>query len=499
MSRAPSGQNQPMSSATLVAGVDSSTQATKVVVCDVQTGTVLRQGRAAHPEGTEVDPQAWWTAYREATGGGLLEGVAAIAVAGQQHGMVVLDEVREVVRPALLWNDTRSASAANDLVSELGGAAAWAEAVGTVPVASITITKLRWLAEHEPENADRVHTVLLPHDWLTARIVGDADLRAVDLVTDRGDASGTGYWSARTNAYRPDLLTRAFGRQIATPTVLPPDATAGQTGVGMLVAAGTGDNMGAALGLGLSPGDIAVSLGTSGTVFGVAEQGTADPSGLVAGFADATGRHLPLVCTLNAARVLTAAAAMLGTDLFGLDRLALAAAPGAQGLSLLPYLDGERTPDLPEAAGTLGGLTRDNMTPENLARAAVEGMLCGLADGLDALRAAGVPVGRVALIGGAARSRAVREVASGLFDAPVVVPEPGEYVALGAARQAAWALTTARGEDRLPPWSTRSTTLAAPREDWAGQVRSRFAGLRTAMHGVSGITPVGDGETALRL
>jgi xylulokinase len=425
----------------LVAGVDSSTQSTKVVVCDAETGQVLRESRAAHPDGTEVDPAEWWRAYQEATANGLLDGVEALGIGGQQHGMVTLDEDGQVVRPALLWNDTRSAKAAEDLVRELGGPREWADAVGSVPVASFTVTKLRWLAEHEPQLADRVATVVLPHDWLTWRLTGE-------FVTDRGDASGTGYFSAVTGAYRTDLLKKAFGREPRLPRVLGPAEVAGHTPEGVLVSAGTGDNMAAALGLGLGVGDVAVSIGTSGTMFGVAESASPDGSGDVAGFADATGRFLPLVCTLNAARVLTATAAMLGVELSGLDSLALAALPGAGGLTMVPYLDGERTPNLPDATGSLLGMRRDNMTPENVARAAVEGMLGGLGAGVDALRAVGMEVGRVKLIGGGARSQAVRAIAPEIFGVPVDVPEAAEYVALGAARQAAWALT---GE--LPTWS----------------------------------------------
>ncbi|HEX2704648.1 MAG TPA: FGGY family carbohydrate kinase, partial [Candidatus Lustribacter sp.] len=376
-----------MRSGTLVAGIDSSTQSCKVLVCRAENGQIVRQGRGVHPEGTEVDPAHWWTAFEQATAGGLLDGVSAIGVGGQQHGMVTLAEDGRVVRPALLWNDTRSASAATDLVAELGGAQACAEAVGSVLVASFTVAKLRWLAEHEPGLAARVAHVVLPHDWLTHRLIAAGD--AASYTTDRGDASGTGYWSPVTGEYRLDVLARAFGRPIAVPRVLGPADVAGESASGMLVSAGTGDNMAAGLGLGLVPGDVAVSLGTSGTVFARHDAPTPDPSGFVAGFADATGAFLPLVCTLNAARVLTATADMLGVDVAGLDRLALAGAPGAGGLTLLPYLDGERTPDLPQATGTLGGITRANATPENLARSAVEGMLCGLADGLDALRAQG--------------------------------------------------------------------------------------------------------------
>jgi xylulokinase len=473
-------------SRSLIAGVDSSTQSTKVLVCDADTGEVLREGRAAHPEGTEIDPAIWWAAYEEATSGGLLDGVEAIAVAGQQHGMVTLDDHGAVVRKALLWNDVRSAEAAVNLINELGGPQAWADAVGTVPVASITVTKLRWLAEHEPELASRVQDVVLPHDWITAQILGSGDATDVRLVTDRGDASGTGYWSPREEAYRPDLLKRAFGRELGVPAVLGPSDVAGETADGVLVGPGTGDNMGAALGLGLHPGDVVVSLGTSGTVFGVAEKPTSDASGFVAGFADATGRFLPLVCTLNAARVLTAVARMLGVELADVDRLADRAEPGAGGLTLLPYLDGERTPNLPDAAGTLAGLTRGNLTPPNVARAAVEGMLCGLADGVDALRDNGIPVERILLVGGAARSSAVQAVASGILGLPVAVPIPGEYVALGAARQAAWVLASSRGEDASEPpsWQVESSSLPGAEARGGEKVRQAYAALRQTMHGL---------------
>ena len=469
---------------TLVAGVDSSTQSTKVLVCDAETGAIVREGRAGHPDGTEIHPDVWWDAFKQATSGGLLDGVRAISVSGQQHGMVVLDDSGAVVRPALLWNDTRSADAARDLIDELGGPAAWAQAVGTVPVASLTVTKLRWLARNEPKLADRVHDVALPHDWLTKRILEEGSTARAELVTDRGDASGTGYWSPFTGEYRLDLLERAFGRAVGVPRVLEPSGTAGRTGSGLLVAAGTGDNMGAALGMGLSPGDVVVSLGTSGAVFAVHDKPTSDPSGFVAGFADATGRFLPLVCTLNAARVLTAGARMLGTDLAGLDALALKALPGSGGLVLLPYLDGERTPSLPEATGTLGGLTRDNMSPENVARAHVEGMLCGLADGLDALTAQGIVPQRVLLIGGAARSRAVRAIAPEIFGLPVTLPDPAEYVALGAAKQAAWSLVAETNGGSQPNWASSEPLILDPTNGpGRDAVRAAYKSLLKTVHG----------------
>ncbi|SFQ25776.1 xylulokinase [Amycolatopsis arida] len=471
----------PDTDAVLVAGVDSSTQSTKVVVCDARTGQLVRTGRAAHPDATEVDPEVWWRALDTATAGGLLDGVRALGVAGQQHGMVTLDEHGHVVRPALLWNDTRSAPAAADLTAELGGPAAWADAVGSVPVASFTVTKLRWMAEHEPELADRVARVVLPHDWLTWRLLGGTGAP----TTDRGDASGTGYFAPATGEYRTDLLARAFGgRTPDVPAVLDPAEPAGHTGDGVLVSAGTGDNMAAALALGAEAGDVVVSLGTSGTVFGTSPHPARDPSGLVAGFADATGRFLPLACTLNAARVLTATAAMLGVELAELDRLALAAPAGAEGLTLLPYLDGERTPNLPDATGTLTGLRRAAMTPENLARAAVEGMLCGLAAGLEAVARHGLEPRRVLLIGGAARAESVRAAAPVVFGVPVAVPEPAEHVAIGAARQAAWALS---GAAEPPEWSARSLReLPEPTAGDAAEgerIRQRHAEARGRMHG----------------
>ncbi|MBO4205489.1 xylulokinase [Micromonospora echinofusca] len=460
----------------LVAGVDSSTQSCKVVVRDAATGELRRQGRAPHPDGTEVDPAAWWQALETAVGqaGGLAD-VAAVSVAGQQHGMVCLDDTGQVVRPALLWNDTRSAGAADELIADLGGGdagrRAWAGAVGSVPVASFTVTKLRWLARHEPQHADRVAAVCLPHDWLTWRLGGAAGPAA--LATDRSDASGTGYWSPATGDYRPDLLELALGRQPAVPSVRGPAEPAGALPHGAPIGPGAGDNAAAALGAGAEAGDVIVSIGTSGTVFSVADVPTADHTGTVAGFADATGRYLPLVCTLNAARVLDAAAGMLRVDLDELSDLALAAPAGADGLVLVPYLAGERTPNRPEATGAVHGLTLRTATAAHLARAAVEGMLCALADGLDALRAQGAEVRRVVLVGGGARSAAVRAVAPQVFGVPVLVPPPGEYVADGAARQAAW---VALGGAAPPTWSTgRTERYDAPE---VPAIRARYAEAR---------------------
>jgi xylulokinase len=457
---------------TLVAGVDSSTQSCTVVIRDAETGALVRSGRAKHPDGTEVHPSAWWEALQAAIAdAGGLDGVAAMAVGGQQHGMVCLDAAGEVVRPALLWNDTRSAGAAADLVAELG-AKEWAEAVGTVPVASITATKLRWLATHEPENAKRTAAVCLPHDWLTWKLRGTGSLD--DLVTDRSDASGTGYFSGVTGEYRLDLLERAFGRSdVRLPRVLGPADEAGRTPDGVLLGPGAGDNAGAALGLGAGDGDVVVSLGTSGVVSAVTTTATSDETGTIAGFASASGEHLPIVVTLNAARVLDATARILGADHAELSRLALSAPSGADGLVLVPYLEGERTPNRPDSTGAVHGLTLASSTPAHLARAAVEGLLCGLADALEALVAAGVPVRRALLVGGAARSEAVARIAPAVFGRPVLRPTPGEYVADGAARQAAWVLA---GGDTPPVWEAADTETFEAEPTPA--VRERYAQVR---------------------
>ena len=432
----------------LVMGVDSSTQSCKVVITDASTGAVVRQGRAGHPDGTSVDPEAWWTALQRAIeDAGGLDDVEAWAIGGQQHGMVALDADGRVVRDALLWNDTRSAQAAADLVAEFG-ADLLARRTGLVPVASFTITKLRWLRDHEPDNAARVAAVALPHDWLTWRLrgfgpAGRSPRGAVldELVTDRSDASGTGYWDPATGGYDRELLVAALGQDAVLPRVLGPHEWVTDA-AGRRVGGGAGDNAGAALGLGAGPGDVVVSIGTSGTVFAVSEERTIDPSGTIAGFADCTGRFLPLVATLNAARVLDAIGRVLGVDHAELSRLALAAEPGAAGLTLVPYFEGERTPNLPDATASLTGMTLASTTRENLARAAVEGMLSGLAAGLEALRGLGVPLERALLVGGGAQSEAVRRIAPLVLGLPVDVPEPGEYVALGAARQAASVLSS---------------------------------------------------------
>ena len=431
--------------APLVLGIDSSTQSTKALLVDAETGQVLEERRASHPDGTEVDPRAWLRAVDEAAGP-LLERADALAVGGQQHGMVLLDEAGEVVRDALLWNDTRSADAATALIEEMGGAQASVEEIGSLMVASFTASKLRWVRDEEPENARRAAQVLLPHDFVSLHLAESGTAP----FTDRGDASGTGYYSTREEAWKPELVEAALGKGLELPR-LPeaPNEVMARTASGAAIAAGTGDNMGAALGLSLGPGDVSVSIGTSGVCAMVSDARPGDASGTVTGFADATGRFLPMTTTINASRILEAGRALLGVSHEEMAELALASEPGANGVTLLPYFDGERTPNRPHARATLTGMSSPT-TREDVARAYVEGLLCSLADGITSLEErTGTAARRITLIGGGARSRAVQQLAPAIFGREVTIAPDGEFVALGAARQAAWALA---GTEEPPAW-----------------------------------------------
>ena len=473
-----------------VLGIDSSTQACKVEVRDSETGELLATGRAdhpaVHPPRAEQDPEAWWRALVSAVRGCGVGDIGAVAVAGQQHGLVTLDRRGAVIRPAKLWNDTESAPDARRLVEQIGGPDLWADACGSVPVASFTIAKLSWLRRREPTSWERLHTVLLPHDYLNHRLTGN-------YCTDRGDASGTGYWSPRGGAYCWDLLALVDDARdwpAAVPSVLGPHEAAGVLLAGAaaelglagepVVTSGTGDNMAAALGLGLAPGEVVVSLGTSGTVFTVANEPTADSTGAVAGFADASGRFLPLVCTLNATQVTDAVARLLGVDHRGLDELALSAPPGAGGVTLVPYFAGERTPNRPEATGMLTGL-RTDVSREQLARAAFEGVVCGLLDGVDALRQADADVehGRLLLIGGGSRSTAFRQFVADLAQREVSVPHGDEHVAAGACVQAAAVIHGREPAEVATAWRLTTASLVPPDETVDHEaIRAAYAAAR---------------------
>lgn len=445
------------SSGRLVAGVDSSTQATKVVLVEPESGRRVAVGRAPHhvsgsAGARESDPKEWWTALGRALHRtGRAREVAAISVAAQQHGLVTLDGRGHTVRPAILWNDTRSAPDADDLVASWGSES-WADRVGSVPVPSFTVTRWAWLRRTEPRAARRTRAIRLPHDYLTERLCGRA-------VTDRGDASGTGWWSTSTETYATDVL--ALPAVALDPRMLPPvagptepagrirAAVAAELGLSkdVLVGPGTGDNMGAALGLGVGPGEPVVSLGTSGTAYVVSERRAVDPSGVVAGFADASGRFLPLACTLNCTLAVDRIASWLG-----IDREQVA--PSGE-VVVLPWFDGERTPNLPGASASIVGLRHDT-PPGAILMATYEGALMGLLEGLDRITQL---VGGIAhdapliLIGGGADGPIWQATARRLSGRAIMIPAERELVALGAAAQAASVLSGEAGPPIARRWA----------------------------------------------
>ena len=477
----------------LVLGVDSSTRSTKVEVRDADTGALVATGRSPHPTTTpprsEQSPSTWWTALLEAIRQTGEREIAAISVAGQQHGIVVTDEAGAVLRPAKLWDDTESAPEAAQLVKQFG-AERWASSVGVVPSAAITVTKLAWLSRHERAVFDRIGRIMLPHDWLTFRLTGR-------VVTDRGEASGTGYWSPRQGQWRPDILRRLdssvgeSGWLERLPRVLGPAERADWLAapvhelVGLrgrpIVSAGTGDNMAASLGVGLRPHQTCMSLGTSGTVFTVSDTAVADASGAVAGYADATGNFLPLVSTDNATNVTATVARLLGVDEDALGELALAAEPGAGGTVMLPYFDGERTPDRPDATGVLHGL-RSDASREQVARAAFEGVICSLLDGADAMDAAGVRLSDtpIRLVGAGSRSIAYRQILADLAQRPVMTIEGDDHVATGACVQATAALAGVNPSEVIDVWELGDGEVTEPNDLDADAVRQAFAEVRDA-------------------
>ena len=432
----------------VVLGVVSSTQSTKVVAVDRDTAEVLAEARAPHSGADTQDPADWWQALVTATHAAVAPGmrVEAIAVGGQQHGLVALDADGDVVRPASLWNNVDAAPDADRLNDE----ADFAAAVGSHLVASFTIAKLAHLARTAPEDLRRTSAVALPHDWLNYRLTGN-------LATDRGEASGSGWWSPAEGRERRDLLALAIGKdavgRLRLPEVRGPEEPAGPLTpdaaaalglpAGIPVGPGTGDNMAAALGIGAAPGEMAISLGTSGTAFAVSSHATADETGEVAGFADATGRFMPLACMLNCTRVVDTIASLVGLRRDEALDVAAAIEPGAGGLLLMPYLAGERTPNLPRTRGSLAGISVDNATPPLLVRAALDGVAAGLAYCVDALARLGITAPAVTLVGGGSRHHAWQQAIADATGLSVTVRGGSEHAARGAAMQA---LAIALGE-----------------------------------------------------
>jgi len=466
----------------LVLGVDSAATATTAEFRDADTGQVFASGTARHPAAEpngDEDPRVWWQALVDARGqaGGAL-GVGAMSVAAPLSGLVLLDASQQVLRPAI-----RSRAADRDvaaLLDALGGRQDWVVAVGSVPGRSTPIAQLAWLRRTDPGLWDRIASVLTPASWLTHRLS-----RA--FVTDRGDASWTGYWSPRENQWRVDLLAfvdEAKDWGMCLPHLRGPQEQAGDR-QGVVIAPGTGDAMAAALGLGLQPGDVVVELDQPARVFTLRERPTEDATGAVAGLADATGRYLPCVRLADGLNVVSTVARLMGiADPKRFDQLALRAPAGAGGVTVLPEFARDGRPTDLAHRGMIIGLGAD-VSAEQLARATVEGIVCRLLEALDALRSADVPVGgRLFLTGAGARSRAVRHVLADLAERPIIVA-PGNWVAAGAAVQAAAAL-----HDRSPAELARFWNLAPTNElepDAAGdgsRVRAQFRAAR-------GIRPAG--------
>ncbi len=438
-------------------GIDCGTQGTKALVID-EHGGIHGYGYAAHAlmereNGAREQDPAWWvkamvTAVRQAVRAAGIDGseIRALGVSGQQHGLVVLDEAGNPIRPAKLWNDTETASQNAELLVRYGGAAAWAEKLGIVPLTGYTISKLLWLRQNEPANFRAIRHILLPHDylnyWLTGRCVAEA-----------GDASGTGFFDIRHRTWAPEplaiiddgsgLLERALPALIDADAVVDHLTPAAAEALGLscacLVSAGGGDNMMAAIGTGnVRDGIVTMSLGTSATVFSFSSQPVIDAAGWVAPFCSSSGGWLPLVCTMNGTNATGRVLAMFAREVGFLSDALRATEPGAAGLTMLPFINGERTPDLPGAQGSLMGLTGRNMTAEDVVRAAVEGVSFGVLAGMQRIIGAAEPE-RIFLVGGGARCQEWRQMIADASGAEIVAPASEEAGCIGGGLQAMWA------------------------------------------------------------
>ncbi len=486
----------PLPDGALFLGLDVGTQGTKALLVDAAAGTVLARASAPHafvpglgPGHLEQQPEDWLTAaalcLRTVLDGVDPARLHGLAVSGQQHGAVVLDGSGRVVRPAKLWCDTATAAEARELAQTLGRA---------VPT-GFTASKLLWLCRHEPAAFARVRHVLLPHDYVNFALTGQYSM-------EYGDASGTGWFDPVSRQWDPQAVA-AIAPNLAAllpPFVLPGGlagtvtaAAAARFGLpeGLPVATGGGDNMMSALGSGATvPGVVVVSLGTSGTIFTRSDTPVVDPAGLIAPFCSSDGAWLPLLCVMNLTGVTEEVQRLTGLGHTALTDAARAVPVGCEGLLWLPFLVGERVPDLPTATGTLLGLRPGLLRPGHLYRAALEGTSCNLAAGLERLRALGVQPGEVRLAGGAAANALWRQVLADLFAVPVAPLVEAESAALGAAIQAAWAVRRARGERELTAAAVaapcvRVGAAVAPRPEFAAAhqaLRQAFAAAVLRLH-----------------
>ena len=438
-------------------GIDCGTQGTKALLLDADSGRVLGQGSASHelisgPNGRrEQDTEQWTSAFEKATAAALAEAgvdgsqVLGIGVSGQQHGLVTLDADGQVLRPAKLWCDTESANENQRLLDWLGGEQGSLERLGVGIAPGYTVSKLLWMKEQHPQLFERIAHILLPHDYLNYWLTGRC-------CSEYGDASGTGYFNVRTREWDCAILRHIDpgGRlEAALPELIEPDQPAGRLRPALakrlglnpqtIVSSGGGDNMMGAIGTGnIRPGAITMSLGTSGTLYAYADQPRISAQPSVATFCSSSGGWLPLICTMNLTNANGAIRDLLQLDLEAFNALAAEAPIGAAGVTMLPFLNGERVPALPQATASLHGLTADNLTRANLCRAVIEGVTFGLRYGLDLLRESGIRSQRIQLIGGGAKSPMWRQMVADMMATPVVCTRHSEAAALGGAIQAAW-------------------------------------------------------------
>ncbi|MDR7191384.1 xylulokinase [Luteimonas terrae] len=445
----------------LVAGLDAGTQSVKLVVYDADTRQVVASASApldliSGDDGSrEQHPAAWVEAMHDCFGAidvSVRHRIVALGVSGQQHGFVPVDAAGEVLGPAKLWCDTSTSAECGEIMDAVGGAGRCIELAGNPVLAGYTASKLPWTRRHRPEVYARLATILLPHDYLNFVLTGER-------FCEYGDASGTGWLDVRTRQWSSAMLdatddTRDL-RDCLPPLVepdasfpmLPAIASALGLPAGVRVSAGGGDNMMAAIGTGcVAEGRLTMSLGTSGTLFAYADRPIVDDDGAWAAFCSSSGGWLPLICTMNCTVVTEQVAKMFGFSTRDGDARIAATAPGADGLTFLPFLNGERTPDLPLGKGVLAGLGAHNMREAHVYRAAMEGATYSLRYGYDAFVGAGMRFDRIALTGGGANSAAWRQMVADVFDCPVDVPAQVESAAFGAALQALWSLQRAQGD-----------------------------------------------------
>jgi len=452
------------SMASFFIGIDSGTQSTKAVLINGDQGHVLARYAVSYgllpstlPGHKEQNPEDWLSAISATveqvleTSGINRRDIKAMGISGQQHGFVPLDAEDQVIRPAKLWCDTSTARQCEEIIERLGGIERTIELLGNGIPPGYTASKILWLKENEPENYARLASVLLPHDyiafWLTGR-----------KVMEYGDASGTALMDVRTRVWCREAIAAI---DPALEAKLPPLIHSGRPAGSLrpeiarrwglspeVLVSGSGDNMMGAIGTGnVREGIVTASFGTSGTIYACSEKPLVDPKGEVAAFCDATGRWLPLVCTMN----VTVATEMIRRR-FNLDheefaQLASSVRPGCDGLLLLPFFEGERTPNCPEGTGVLIGIREQTFDAAHMARAAMEGVTLGMNYGLNRLRELGISPREIRLTGGGSKSAVWRQIAADIFDCEVVCPAHEEGAAYGAALHALWVYENDRGHN----------------------------------------------------